>query len=311
MGTTSESSNIYKIFKSVQEQLETIFKIDANSTEYKDYKQHQSKQEIEESKLNMDDQNEESKKREEFKNKLSYVSEKYLTVENRQLIIFLDSIDQLNDENHNLKWFFNKLPKNVKIVYSVLRDFKNIVENLKKKLTKEENIFEIKPITIEEGKNIFSYYMNKSNRKLSDKQQDLINKMIDGLFDITPLIIKLIFDIASKWKSSYNVPDEFLKCKTSVDVIKYLLKLIESEKFDNEILFKHFLFYLTLFEHRGISENVLEDILSIDDDVLSSIFKHHHPPIRRFPMSLIYRIKYELKDCIDIKIIKDSLVMAW
>ena len=174
MGTTSESSNIYKIFKSVQEQLETIFKIDANSTEYKDYKQHQSKQEIEESKLNMDDQNKESKKREEFKNKLSYVSEKYLTVENRQLIIFLDSIDQLNDENHNLKWFFNKLPKNVKIVYSVLRDFKNIVENLKKKLTKEENIFEIKPITIEEGKNIYMIEEeNQDLKKLGERVSNL------------------------------------------------------------------------------------------------------------------------------------------
>jgi hypothetical protein len=38
--------------------------------------------------------------------------------------------------------------------------------------------------------------------------------------------------------------------------------------FDNEILFKYCLFYLTLFEYRGITENEMEDILSIEDEVL-------------------------------------------
>ncbi len=38
--------------------------------------------------------------------------------------------------------------------------------------------------------------------------------------------------------------------------------------FDNEILSKYCLFYLTLFEYRGITENEMEEILSIKDEVL-------------------------------------------
>ncbi len=63
---------------------------------------------------------------------MHFFSEKYLKVRNKQLIILLDSIDQLNVKNYDLKWFFNELPNNVKIIYSVLKDFKQIIESLKK-----------------------------------------------------------------------------------------------------------------------------------------------------------------------------------
>ena len=86
---------------------------------------------------------------------------------------------------------------------------------------------------------------------------------------------------------------------------------IEKNVFDNEILFKHCLFYLTLFEYRGITENELEDILSIDDEVLDTIFVHNHPPLRRFQIGLFSRLKYELKKYITDKTTDDQYVIAW
>ena len=86
---------------------------------------------------------------------------------------------------------------------------------------------------------------------------------------------------------------------------------IEKNVFDNEILFKHCLFYLTLFEYRGITENELEDILSIDDEVLDTIFVHNHPPLRRFQIGLFSRLKYELKEYITDKTTDDQYVIAW
>ena len=68
---------------------------------------------------------------------------------------------------------------------------------------------------------------------------------------------------------------------------------------------------MTLFEYRGISENELEDILSIDDELLDSIFIHHHPPVRRFQIGLFSRLKYELKDYIINKVTDDQPVVAW
>jgi len=282
MGTCKMSSDINSIFKSIEEQIKIIFQISNSDEEFKEKK--------------------------EFKDKLFYISEKYIKKE--KLVIFLDSIDQLSEQNYSLSWFFNKLPKNVKIIYSVLKEYKNIFKNLKKKI-KIENIFEMKPLKHEEAERILSSYLKASNRQLTKTQMDSVNKMINNLSDICPLQIKLIFDIVSKWKPSLSVPDDFINAKTSIEIIKYHFRIIEKEFVGNEILFKHCLFYLTLFEYRGISENELEDILTIDDEVLDSIFVYQHPPVRRFPMALWFRIKHELNDYITNKMTDDTSVVAW
>jgi hypothetical protein len=283
MGTSKPSSTIASVFKSVEQQLESIFKINPHDEEYK--------------------------KDDSFRKKLNYISKRCL--KNNRLIILLDSIDQLSKEDYGLYWFFNDLPKGIKIIFSVLNNYENILERLKKEIKKEENILELKPFTLDEAKEMLHSYLKASNRQLTTKQKKTVDKMIENLNGPIPLQIKLIYDIVSNWKSSFDPPDEFTKCKTSIEIIKYLFNRIEKEVFDNEILFKHCLFYLTLFEYRGISENELEDILSLDDKVLTSIFIKHHPPVRRFPMGLWYRIKYELKDYITHKMTDDISVIAW
>jgi hypothetical protein len=281
MGTSKASSDINSVLKSIEEQIKIIFQITNADEEF-----------IEKS----------------FKDKLFYISDKYM--KNKKLIIFLDSIDQLSEQNYNLSWFFSKLPKNVKIIYSVLKEYKSIFKNLKRKI-KSENILEIKPLKHVEAKRILSSYLKASKRQLTSKQMDSVNQMIDNLNDICPLQIKLIFDIVSKWKSSICVPEDFIYSKTSIELIKYHFRIIEKDFIGNEILFKHCLFYLSLFEYRGISENELEDILSIDDELLDSIFIYQHPPMRRFPMALWFRLKHELNDYITNKMTDDTSVVAW
>ena len=283
MGISKLSSTISSVFTSIQQQLEFIFKINIQDEEYK--------------------------KAERFRDKLIYFSIKHL--KNNRLIILLDSIDQLSKGDYDVYWFFKDLPKGIKIIFSVLNNYENILESLKKEIEKKENILELQPFTLDEAKGMLYSYLHESNRQLTTRQSIVVDKMIENLNGPIPLQIKLIYDIVSKWKSSFDPPDEFIKCKTSIEIIKYLFNRIEKEVFDNEILFKHCLFYLTLFEYRGISENELEDILSLDDKVLTSIFIKNHPPVRRFPMGLWYRIKYELKDYITHKMTDDIPVIAW
>jgi len=283
MGTSKLSSTIDSVFISIQQQLEFIFKINIQDEEYK--------------------------KAERFRNKLIYISNQNL--KNNRLIILLDAVDQLSKEDYGANWFFNDLPKGIKIIYSVLNNYENILERLQNEIRKEENIIQLKPFKLDEAKQMLDSYLKVSKRRLTDIQHRGVDKMIKNLIDPIPLQIKLIYDIVSTWNSSLNPPGEFIKCQTSIEFIKYLFDRIEKEVFDNEILFKHCLFYLTLFKYRGISENELEDILSLDDKVLTSIFIKHHPPVRRFPIGLWYRIKYELKDYITHKMTDDIPVIAW
>jgi len=39
-----------------------------------------------------------------------------------ELVLFLDSIDQLNPDDFTLAWYFNNLPKRVKLIYSVIKE---------------------------------------------------------------------------------------------------------------------------------------------------------------------------------------------
>ena len=68
--------------------------------------------------------------------------------------------------------------------------------------------------------------------------------------------------------------------------------------------------YLSSFKN-GISESEIEDILSIDDDVLYDIFEFHAPPIRRLPLALWLRIKDDLKGYMVEKAIDDIRVIYW
>ena len=138
MGTSKSSSDKDSVFKSIQQQLEVIFSTDPH--DQAEYNQNG------------------------FDGKLSFFSNKYLK-NDKQLIILLDSIDQLSKNNYNLKWLFTKLPKE-KLVFSVLPNYENILDSFKK-IIKSENIYELQPFKNSRAKTILLDYLKSANRKLS------------------------------------------------------------------------------------------------------------------------------------------------
>lgn len=74
--------------------------------------------------------------------------------------------------------------------------------------------------------------------------------------------------------------------------IKYLYDQLSTKH--NEVLFKHAMAYLQ--QAGGLSEVELTDILSLDDEVLQSVFQHYLPPreIFRLPNILWIRIRNDM-----------------
>ena len=196
----------------------------------------------------------------------NYLYEQFLTINslysNKKLIIILDSIDQLNSNDYSLEWFLETLPNNIKMIYSTLTKFGGILDNLstKRSLT-EENYIKIHSLDVSVSKTILNDWLSHSKRSISPYQWKILDKMFEKI-TLYPLYIKLIFDIIIKWTSYYEPDDDFLKCNTIDKCIKYLFR--SHEKTHGKLLFSRSIIYMTSFKN-GISENEIEDILSLGD----------------------------------------------
>ena len=225
----------------------------------------------------------------------------------QKIIILIDAIDQLSN---NVDYLFYNLPKNLKIIYTFTQDFIFLdYENEKMNNILKYNLLTIGKVDYLEAKQALEHLLIKVDRKLNREQQLKVDKCFEYSNDITALQIRLFFDITSKWQSTYTVPNEFEECVTTNQTVKYLLNRLQLKHGD--ILFSRCLFYFTLFGLNGISDSELEDILSIDDDVLDHIFQSNHLPTRRFPLSLWLSIKYDLRNYIVHKQTDDKLVVSW
>lgn len=230
---------------------------------------------------------------------LSVITEKW---PNKKLVIVLDSIDQLNTSDYNLDWFIYKLPHNVKMIYSTLPNHGEILNHLSKSEILSENpnsFIMITGLTTDLAKLIIQDWLKKAKRSISAKQSEALYSMINKS-TLYPLYIKILFDIISKWTSFYEPDGEFLKALNIDQCIKYLFKSLEQTH--GKLLFSRSIIYLTSFKN-GISENELEDILSLDDEVLYDIFEFHAPPVTILSYSKLNKnkiISFLINKCLNI-----------
>ena len=230
----------------------------------------------------------------------------------KKVIIYLDSIDQLrNSELEKMEWLVTKLPSNTKVIYSLLKEFSNYWERVQDLLDLKHayEFLELKPLELESAIDIFNKWLCNSNRKLTTEQHNIVKCLFtnETHSNLNPLYTKLIFDIVKKWNSAYKPTSEFFLLKSIEDCIRYLFQMFEDKY--GKFVFSRIVTYMTLMN--GITENELEDIMSLDDDVLLVVFEYKVSPVQRFPMGLWARIKSDLSDYITVKKCDGSNIISW
>ena len=221
----------------------------------------------------------------------------------KRVVIILDSLDQLSGEHgaHKLMWFPKLLPPNVKLIASVLSEAFDIVDRLTD--IEESNFLQIQRLKPEVSRNVLKLWLRERNRTVTKGQEEIVNQLVDE--DTKPLYLKLIFDEICSWKS-YDKP--LYKCPNITSCLHRLFKKLEIKH--GEVLVKKALGYLCASRH-GLTENEMEDILSLDEEVLSDVFEFHVPPIRRLPSVLWSRIRSDIGEYIVNRDADGSKVMAW
>ncbi|CAF3919171.1 unnamed protein product, partial [Adineta steineri] len=232
------------------------------------------------------------------------------------LIILLDSIDQLEVDAYDCQWLPELFPANVKCIVSTLPDHGNILSNLKRIINynsslpndTEHILVSVPPFEVSTVDIVYTDWLAMKQRSLNDEQRIFIRELMGEQTEILPLYMKLIFDIISSWHSYDPIDTELKNLKTVDHCIRYLFDHLKTVH--NNILFHRAICYMTACRN-GISQNELEDVLSLDDDVLKSVFEHYIPPIRRLPGILWTRIRNDLDEYITEKEVDNSSVIYW
>ncbi|XP_070559643.1 NACHT domain- and WD repeat-containing protein 1-like [Ptychodera flava] len=227
----------------------------------------------------------------------------------RPLLILIDSLDQLSDSHspYSCNWLPKLCPPNVSIIVSSLPNEHNILENLLQSMPDENNYFQVKPLQEGAGKEIFDTWMSRINRQITPKQRKVFKDAFSRCRQ--PLFLKLAFDQACYWRSYTPISDLDLG-----DSVRSAIALLYGrlEKIHGETLVSHALGYITAARN-GLSEAELEDVLSIDDEVLDDVYQFWSPPnpdMVRIPPLLWTRLKYDLNEYLVTRQANGKSVMA-
>ncbi|XP_078380408.1 uncharacterized protein LOC144663367 [Oculina patagonica] len=230
-----------------------------------------------------------------------------LASESQPLILFLDSLDQLTDEDNgrNLEWLPIKLPTNVKIVVSTLPEEGGCLNKLQLSLPTEAFV-EVTKMTVQDGKNLLESWLEVSNRRLTASQMlEVLNAFNECPY---PLFLKIAFETSCTW-TSFTPDDEVTLSRTVRSLIDDMFDRLV--RIHGNMLVNHALGYLTVAKF-GLTANELEDILSCDDDVLNDVYEWWVPPVRRLPPLLWVRIQTDLGPyLVERKLKGGTPVLSW
>jgi len=209
----------------------------------------------------------------------------------KPLIIFLDSLDQLSEAYNarSLNWLPEKLPENVRLIVTT-RPGEYLVA-LRNKLP-EDNIFELGPLSLEEGSTLLDRWLEDAGRTLqSFQRKEVLDKFSDcGL----PLYLKLAFEEARLWKS-YTKEIRLSKGKEGIIKDNLFMRL---EADHGKMLVSRALGYIAgTRKMNGLAEDELLGILSSDSEFFEDFKKRskHPPPEPKLPVAVWARLYFDLE----------------
>lgn len=240
-------------------------------------------------------------------------------LDDKKVVIFLDSIDQFEDDN-DLSILLDDLPKNIKIVFSVLYDENKTDNNdytkYYERLSNIKNFTKLDILDQSFNFQILKQLLEKDNRTLStnedNNQQNLVESFIKGQ---TPLCVKLTYEIVREWTSNKNI-DGLKEELPSIDGENKEEELII--KFFNNVIKKHYvngeLLNLTLglisASKDGLSETELIDIISNEEKILKSYDKdQRYQQLNKLPDAIFSKMYYHIQDIFTEKLIDGEMLI--
>ncbi|XP_033870299.2 NACHT and WD repeat domain-containing protein 2-like isoform X1 [Acipenser ruthenus] len=226
----------------------------------------------------------------------------------RPLIIILDAVEQLSDsdEARKLWWLPIHLPRSVRIVVSTLPNKHGILQKMRCLIHDEDNYVELTQRDRKMCSQILKHQLLKVKRKVTSGQQIYVNEALAKC--TLPMFVNLIFREVMHWRSHKDVDDSSL-CVTVHESIEKLFWSLENKLGSRFVL--RALGYISMAK-TGLSEMELEDILSLDNSVLSEIIvsTNLQNPLR-ISYILIAKLKEDLNGYLVERQVRNVTLLVW
>ncbi|XP_067656688.1 NACHT domain- and WD repeat-containing protein 1-like [Haliotis asinina] len=285
LGTSPQSSSIREVLVSICRQIWTVFSIPKGSG-------------ID---LNTD-----------YQYLLSYFNALLWRVNcsSKPLVIIFDSVDQLlpSDHAHTINWLPTKTPPHVHILVSMMPKVNNCLDNIQHHLPFTEQYVQLSVFSKEAGEKMVSAQCSRKGRCLTRLQKNFLMEHFAQCPQ--PLFLKLIVDEAITWKSFTPLSDIQVGNTVRAAINKLFDKMERSHGF---VITSKAFGYLCA-ARQGLGDTEMEDLLSLDDDVLQDTYLYHLPPdpnIIRLPPLLWKRIRSDISEYLTERQSGNKVVVNW
>lgn len=247
----------------------------------------------------------------------------------RRVVLFIDSVDQLDSSSgaYHLTWLRTALPERVKLVLSTLPRHFGILKTLRQMLPDPSDYLEVTPLEQGLCHTILRALLHERGRDLSEPQWAVVRAAFEQCS--LPIFIYLIFHKVLAWRSFE--PESHLHTASSVrEAIAQLFADLEAKHgkifvsgvlggvvdlcrcvtLPSPLQTSHALGYITA-SRNGLSEGELEDVLSLDDEVLRDVFQFHLPPLTRIPPLCWTRLRQDIGSYLVEREADNTRVVYW
>lgn len=181
------------------------------------------------------------------------------------------------------------LPEKVKVILSFVPSVFNLLKRFQTYLgDKVSNMEPLPALSDEHSMDIINARLAESERTITPEQSVIMQKIFTACS--LPLFSRVMMEEILTWKS-YTIVNKNTVSSSLKEALNNFFRRLEMHH--GKILVRHALAYITAAKD-GISEMELLDLLSLDDEVLNSIFLFWLPPIRRIPPFLWTRLRLDL-----------------
>ncbi|XP_067678714.1 NACHT and WD repeat domain-containing protein 2-like [Haliotis asinina] len=224
------------------------------------------------------------------------------------VVILLDGLEQiLPDHNaYLMSWIPSSLPVNVKMIITCQPNSNKVLETLRSDIVQDDSAFmQLDNLSGNECEGLMNEIMAAAGRTLTQEQFEVYQESFTKCS--LPMYIHLLAE-EGKTLHSFLGTDPISKTSGILDAINMFLSKLEERH--GEVFVSRCMAFMAASE-TGLSDCEMEDLLSLDEDALNSIYVGYHPAIRRIPPQRWLELKRNLEQFLTYRNTEEATIYSW